>query len=95
MDPVIIEDKAAEEILNIFKTKNIPENYKLRVIAEGTGCSGVNYRLGFDEKDAEDLEYIINEVPVILKKKDFMHIIGVKIGFIDSVETRGFVFKKD
>lgn len=95
MNPITIEDKAATEILDIFKNKNIPDNYKLRVIAEGTGCSGVNYRLGFDEKADDDLEYEISEVPVIMKKKDFMHIIGIKIGFIDTVDTRGFVFKKD
>ncbi len=95
MNPISIEPKASEEILNIFKTKNIPANYCLRVIAEGAGCSGINYRLGFDEKTDDDMEYLIEEVPVILKKKDLMHIIGVKIGFIDTDETRGFVFKKD
>ena len=95
MNPITIEDKAAEEILNIFNTKGIPSNYSLRIIAEGTGCAGINYRLGFDEKDDEDLQYKINNVPVILKKKDFMHVIGIKVGFLDTAETRGFIFKKD
>ena len=49
--PIKITSRAVEEIINILKTKGIPQEYLLRVsIKGGHGCSGVNFTLGFDKK---------------------------------------------
>ena len=95
MNPITISPTAAKEILNIINNKKVPEGYALRVVANGGACAGVNFSLGFDEQKDGDERYDIDGVPVLLAKKEFMHVLGVQIDFLDTPEARGFVFKKD
>ncbi|MFQ3574898.1 MAG: iron-sulfur cluster assembly accessory protein [Cytophagales bacterium] len=90
--PIEITDRAYLEILNIFKNKNIPQNYSLRVGVRGSGCSGVSQYLGFDQKNERDEVYSLGEIEVLIEKKDFMHLIGMKIDFVSNEEASGFVF---
>ena len=97
MQPVSISKEAIEEIKHIFEAKNIPSDYCLRVGVKGAnGCSGaVSYLLGFDQYSEEDERYEIEGIQVVISKKDFMHLIGVKVSFISDAETRGFTFSID
>jgi iron-sulfur cluster assembly protein len=91
--PVEISSKALEEIVSIISNKNIPHGYYLRIGTKGGGCSGVTHYLGFDEKFPDDLIFEYENIVVLIKKKDFMHLIGVKLTFVDDMEVRGFVFE--
>ena len=90
--PVTISTRAAEEILKIIKTKNIPAGYGLRVGIKGGGCGGVSMLIGFDKKKDTDLSYEIGEIPVYVDKKHTMYVIGKEVDFYESEETRGFMF---
>lgn len=94
MTPIKISEEAKNEILSIMKNKGIPENYHLRIKADGAGCSGVNLSLGFDEKNDDDQSFDIEGVSVIVEKKQFMYIIGQEIGFMNNESARGFYFKQ-
>ncbi len=86
--------KAAEaEVKNIFKTKNIPENYGLRIGVKGGGCSGISYLFGFDTKHDTDEEFEIEGIPVYVEKKHFMYVTGLNIDFEDGPHARGFIFE--
>jgi iron-sulfur cluster assembly protein len=91
--PVEVTDKALEEILSIINSKNIPQGYHLRIGTKGGGCSGVTHYLGFDEKSADDLIFEHESIVILIKKKDFMHLIGMKLTFVDGIDARGFVFE--
>ena len=96
--PIKISDKAVEEIKSIRETKGIPDNYNLRVgmqSASGCGSMGMSFLLGFDEKGDGDDHYNIEGVDVLIDKKHMMYVMGVEIDFINTSDTRGFVFKKD
>lgn len=96
MIPISLSEQASKEIKHIFETKNIPSNYALRVGVKGqSGCSGVNYVLGFDEKQENDQLFDVNGIQVVISKKDFMHLLGVKVDFLEDESVRGFVFKTD
>lgn len=90
--PVTISPRAAEEILKIIKTKNIPVGYGLRVGIKGAGCGGVSMLIGFDKKKDTDLCYEIGEIPVFVDKKHTMYVIGKEVDFYESEDTRGFMF---
>ena len=92
LHPVTISTRAAEEILKIIKTKNIPAGYGLRVGIKGGGCSGISMLIGFDKKKDTDLSYEIGEIPVYIDKKHTMYVIGKEVDFYESEETRGFMF---
>lgn len=89
--PIEITESALKEIKNILKNKGIPEDYGLRVGVRGAGC-GVAFKLGFDKKKETDDEYFIENVQVLIQKKEMMFLVGKKIEFYDESDGRGFVF---
>ena len=89
-----ITKNAAKEIISLRSTKNIPEDYHLRITTMGgTGCAGVKLKLGFDKKKDDDLQYLIHNIKVVVKKAELMFIIGQQLNFIENHEERGFYFE--
>ena len=91
LQPVTISPRAAEEIRKIMTTKNIPEDYGLRVGVRGGGC-GVSLIIGFDKKKDTDIAYTIDGIPVFIDKKHTMYIIGKEVDFFEGEDSRGFMF---
>jgi iron-sulfur cluster assembly protein len=91
--PFELSEAARAEVKSIFKTKNIPENYGLRVGIKGGGCSGISYLFGFDTKHPTDEAFEMEEIPVFIEKKHFMYVSGLKIDFEDGPHARGFTFE--
>jgi iron-sulfur cluster assembly protein len=91
LQPVTISSRAAAEIKKIMETKNIPQDYGLRVGVRGGGC-GVTLIIGFDRKKDSDMAYTIAEIPVYIDKKHTMFLIGKEVDFHESEESRGFMF---
>ena len=90
--PVNITEKAEAEIKNIISTKNIPEDYHLRVGVKGGGCGGMSYALGFDKPKPEDQQFEISGIPVLIEKRHLMFLMGMQIDFFEGDEARGFTF---
>ena len=91
MQPVSITQKALVEIKNILANKNIPKDYGLRVGVKGGGC-GVNFVLGFDHKQENDLEYEVEGVTVYIQKRETLFLVGKEVDFYEGADTRGFIF---
>jgi iron-sulfur cluster assembly protein len=91
--PVTISPRAVSEIRKIMDTKNIPQDYGLRVGVKGGGC-GVSLIIGFDKKKDSDMAYIISDIPVYVDKKHTMYIIGKQVDFYEGEEGRGFLFRE-
>jgi iron-sulfur cluster assembly protein len=95
MIPVKLSSEAQKEISEIFNSKKIPDGYGLRLTVNGGGCSGVSYKLGFDQKKETDLSYYDYGFEVLIAKKDLMFLIGKKVAFKEEKDTRGFVFEDE
>jgi len=94
--PLNITAEALEEVKKIFKTKNIPSNYGLRIGIKGsTGCAGANFVIGFDTEEKDDSCFLLNEVKVIIKKGHYLYLAGQKVDYISNNEEQGFVFSKE
>ena len=91
IQPVTISHRASVEIRKIMETKNIPADYGLRVGVKGGGC-GFSFLIGFDRKKESDLAYVINGIPVYVDKKHTLYIMGKEVDFIETDESRGFIF---
>jgi iron-sulfur cluster assembly protein len=92
IQPVTISTRAAEEIVKIMQTKNIPAGDGLRIGIKGGGCGGVSLIIGFDKQKETDLAYTIANIPVYVDKKHTMYIIGKEVDFYEGEDTRGFMF---
>lgn len=93
--PVTLTKKAVKEVKNIFATKNIPQEYKLRIGIKGSGgCAGFTYMLGFDKKKETDLEYEVDGINVLVEKKHTMYLLDLEVDFHEGADARGFTFVK-
>jgi iron-sulfur cluster assembly protein len=90
--PIKISNIALAEIKNIMANKNIPPDYALRVGVKGGGCGGMSYLLGFDKPKAEDQQFLVEGIPVLIEKRHYMFLMGMMIDFYDGNEARGFTF---
>lgn len=81
---------AAEKVLELLKTKNLP-GYGLRVFVQGGGCSGVQYGLGFENKtETDDFVFDSNGVRVYLDATSAMYLEGAIVDYISTPQGEGF-----
>jgi len=90
--PVLLTDRAREEVHHIYLHKNIPSGYGLRIGVKGGGCAGITYVIGFDQPKKNDDIFETENFKVMIEKKHLMHLLGLKVDFIDTDKERGFLF---
>lgn len=91
--PVKVSERAEQELKAIYATKNIPQNYGVRIgIRGGGGCGGLSFILGFDQQKDTDDVFKLQGLEFYIEKKHLMYLIGVELDFEESAEERGFVF---
>jgi len=90
--PIILTDGAVNQLRVVKESQNLSENLGLRVGVKGGGCSGFSYVLGFDEKQADDDEFVVNGMKVYMKKAHALYLMGIEIDFLNGLNNRGFTF---
>lgn len=89
--PVSFTEGALKEI-GVLQGQPDMEGLYLRVGVKGGGCSGLSYVLGFDKKEEDDTESLIQGVTVIMKKAHGMYLLGMEIDYASGLNARGFIF---
>ncbi|MCW3081663.1 iron-sulfur cluster assembly accessory protein [Segetibacter sp.] len=92
---IYVSDKAKVKVDNLMKDAEIKggDNYFLRVSVVGGGCSGLSYKLDFDnEKKPMDQEFEDNGVKVVTDLKSFLYLVNTTLDFSDGLNGKGFYF---
>jgi len=93
--PVDISDLAQKNIKKIMQAKRIDAKYSLRLGVKSIGCQHQEYLIGFDTIQNDDKIYDYSTFKVLIRKKDFMYLIGTKLDFeTDEKGNQGFTFSK-
>ena len=79
--------KSAIENLRLL---TFPEPF-LRVGMRGGTCGG-SFVLGFDSKTENDEEYLIENIPVIIDRRELLFVLGTEISY--EVQGNGFFLHK-
>ena len=88
-----ISDPAKERLLYLLE-KQHEENGYVRVGVESGGCSGLSYKLDFDNFKNDDDELIEhNGIKLLINKKSFLYLAGTTLEFSEGLNGKGFVFK--
>ena len=89
-----LTENAAKEIKKVIAEQKMSENTALRVGVSGGGCSGFEYKLGFDEHVDEQTDTVceMHGLRVVVDKKSLIHLDGTEIDFHNGIDKRGFVF---
>jgi len=88
--PISFSSSAHENLFSLLQQGKMPEPY-LRVGMRGGACGGT-YVLGFDQKTEFDEEYIIDQIPVVIDKRQLLFVLGTEISFEPS--ANGFYLHK-
>jgi len=91
---IYVSDKAKLKVDNLMKEAEIKTgDYFLRVSVVGGGCSGLSYKLDFDnEKKPMDQEFEDNGVKVVTDLKSFLYLVNTTLDFSDGLNGKGFYF---
>lgn len=90
---MVITDKAKDRIKTLKLESNLDETYFLRVSVQGGGCSGLSYKLDFDNTiKSGDQEFDSNSEKIVLDMKSFLYLAGTELDFSDGLNGKGFQF---
>lgn len=88
---ITLTDNAVNEVKRLLEKQAKP-GLALRVGVQGGGCSGLSYKLGFDEARAGDNVTEISGFRVLIDPKSDLYLDGTTLDFVDGLQERGFKF---
>jgi iron-sulfur cluster assembly protein len=92
---IYVSDKAKEKVHQLMQDACIvgDSSYFLRVSVVGGGCSGLSYKLDFDnEQKPMDQVFEDNGVKVVTDLKSFLYLVNTELNFSDGLNGKGFYF---
>ena len=92
---ILVSDKAKEKVQKLMSDAGITNDssYFLRVSVVGGGCSGLSYKLDFDnEQKPMDQVFEDNGVKVVTDLKSFLYLVNTMLDFSDGLNGKGFYF---
>ena len=89
---VSITDKAADKIKKIVAAEN-RDDQGLRVKVIGGGCSGLQYKLNFDNPRPGDRIFDKSGAKVIVDMKSLLYVNGTEVDHKESLMESGFIIQ--
>ena len=90
---ITVTDKAKSRIDVLLTEEGRDSSYFVRVGVEGGGCSGLSYKLEFDNQaKPEDKVFEDKGVKIAVDKKSFLYLVGTELDFSDGLNGKGFAF---
>lgn len=92
-DMLFVAESAKEKIAEIRAREHIGEDFFVRVSITSGGCSGLTYKMDFDnEPKANDQVFEDNGVKVVTDLKSFLYLFNSTLEFSGGLEGKGFFF---
>jgi iron-sulfur cluster assembly protein len=88
-----VTEKAKNKAIELMKQENKPADAFIRVGVDGGGCSGLTYKLEFDNVTLPgDKVFEDKGMKIVCDKKSFLYLIGTELDFTDGLNGKGFQF---
>ncbi|MGI4750581.1 MAG: HesB/IscA family protein [Janthinobacterium lividum] len=90
---ITVTDKAKSKVEELIHSSNLNESYFLRVSVAGGGCSGLSYKLDFDNEIKPGDQFFEDKgIRISLDMKSFLYLAGTELDFSDGLNGKGFNF---
>jgi iron-sulfur cluster assembly protein len=92
---VFVSDKAKEKVIKLMEenAQSIEGGYFLRVSVVGGGCSGLSYKMDFDNQSKPgDQVFEDNGIKVVTDLKSFLYLVNTTLEFSEGLNGKGFYF---
>ena len=93
---ILISDKAKAKVEQLMQEAGIGNDpsYFVRVSVVGGGCSGLSYKLDFDnEQKPMDQVFEDKGVKLVTDLKSFLYLVNTELDFSDGLNGKGFYFQ--
>lgn len=88
-----ISDAAFEHVNTLRQEQGYDESYGLRVSVEGGGCSGLMYKLDFDNQEQVGDQVIENKgIKIFVNIKSLLYLVGTELDYTGGLDGKGFHF---
>lgn len=92
---IYISDKAKAKVINLMQDAGLSDDssYFLRVGVVGGGCSGLSYKMDFDnEQKPMDQAFEDKGIRIVTDLKSFLYLVNTELEFSDGLNGKGFYF---
>ncbi len=92
---IYVTEKAKQKVMQLMQEAGVEGEaaYFLRVGVVGGGCSGLSYKLDFDnEIKPGDQVFEDNGVKIVTDLKSFLYLVNTELDFSDGLNGKGFFF---
>ena len=90
---ITVSERAAQQVNSLMETEELNNDYFIRVSVVGGGCSGLSYKMDFDNESQEgDQEFESNGYKIVCDMKSFLYLCGTELDFTDGLNGKGFQF---
>ena len=90
---ITVTENAKNHALDLIREENHPADTFIRVGVEGGGCSGLSYKLEFDNAMREgDQQFEDKGIRIVVDRKSFLYLVGTELEYTGGLNGKGFVF---
>ena len=90
---ITVSENAKQHALDLIKNENRPADTFIRVGVDGGGCSGLSYKLEFDNQMKEgDQVFEDKGIKIVVDRKSFLYLVGTELEYTGGLNGKGFVF---
>lgn len=91
---LFVSDHAKEQIDKVKGSQNMKDDYFIRVTVISGGCSGLSYKMDFDNTDQpQDQVFEDNGVKIVTDLKSFLYLFNTTLEFSGGLDGKGFYFQ--
>ncbi|MEL6672578.1 MAG: iron-sulfur cluster assembly accessory protein [Bacteroidota bacterium] len=88
-----VTDEAWDHIVKLRQDEGFDETYGLRVSVEGGGCSGLSYKLDFDNQEQPGDQLIEDKgIKIFVNMKSLLYLVGTELDYTGGLHGKGFHF---
>lgn len=92
---IFVSDKAKSKVVSLMKDAGIDNDpsYFLRVGVVGGGCSGLSYKMDFDN-ETKPMDQVFEDkgIKLVCDLKSFLYLVNTELDFSDGLNGKGFFF---
>lgn len=90
---ITVTERAKDHIMGLRESESRGDNYGIRVSVEGGGCSGLMYKLDFDDKEQPGDQVVEdNGVRLYVNMKSLLYLVGTELDYTGGLNGQGFFF---
>lgn len=89
---VSVSETAMEKLVKLMMDEGItPETHNLRVGVVGGGCSGLQYKMDFDDQvNDNDTIVDLDVIKVVINKPSLLYLAGTTLDYQGGLNGKGF-----